>query len=126
MKKIIILVVAFLLLFGSVNYGYAQSFEEIFEGLFGVGAQQGASANELVDLLQSLGGFLIISGGVIAGIVLIWSGIVYMGAGSNPTKVATAKAIFKNGLIGALILFAAGVIMATIVAFATDPQSFFS
>ena len=83
------------------------------------------SGNTLIDLLQNTGGFLIVAGTVIAGIAIVWSGVVYMSSGNNSARVTSAKAIFKNGLIGALIVFGVGVIMQTLVALMSDPTGFF-
>lgn len=77
-------------------------------------------------ILQSIAGFLIIAGGILAGIAILVSGIMYMSAGSDSTRLTTAKAWFKNGIIGALILFAVGLIINTILLVATDPFGFFS
>ncbi len=84
------------------------------------------SGNIIIDLLQSIGGFLIIVGTVVAGIAIVWSGLAYMAAGSNSAKVASAKTIFKNGIIGGAIVFAIGTIMQTLIALLSDPTSFFS
>lgn len=68
---------------------------------------------------------MIILGGIIAGIAVIWSGIVYVTAGSNSTRVQDAKSMLKAAIIGALILFSVGVIISTIRNFASNPNSFF-
>ncbi len=64
--------------------------------------------------------------GIVAGIVIIVAGLVWVSAGNNSARVTTAKGIFKNGVIGALILFAAGLIINTIVLLATSWQTFFN
>jgi hypothetical protein len=83
-------------------------------------------ASDVIALMTSIGGFLIVAGGIVAGIVIIVSGLMYMAAGSNTARTAAAKSTFKNGIIGALILFAAGVIVNTIFFLATNWQQFFS
>ena len=88
-------------------------------------SQDPLDASSIVEIIETIAGFLIVAGGIIAGIILIWSGIMYMGAGSDPTKVTAAKAFFKNGLIGALILFAVGLILNTVALIAMDPFGFF-
>ena len=84
------------------------------------------NANILIILLQDIGGFLIIAGSVLAGIALIVAGVIYMSAGNNSTRVGAAKAWFKNGIIGAIILFAVGIILNTLSAFLIDPTGFFN
>ncbi len=110
------------------NVSHAQCFpgedyQRCFERMNGPGA--GLTGPTLTDLLENIGGFLIAAAGIIAGIVIIVAGIMYMASGSNTARTATAKAIFKNGVIGALIIFAAGIIINTIVIIASDWRSFF-
>ena len=64
-------------------------------------------------------------GFILAGITVIVSGLAYLFAGSNPPKVKSAKDILKAGIIGAFIIFGAGVIVGTIKGFAEDPFKFF-
>lgn len=87
---------------------------------------QGYVASNVVQILENIGGFLMIIAGVLAGIVIVVAGIFYMSAGSDTGRLTTAKAIFKNGIIGALIMFAAGVIVNTVALVALDPFGFFS
>ena len=53
--------------------------------------------------------------------VFIYAGVLWVTAGDNQTKVTKAKALFKNAVIGALIVFGVGVIMNTIADFARQP-----
>ena len=87
---------------------------------------QQVGAQTIFLILQNIGGFIIAASGVIAGIVIIVSGLIYMSAGSNQTRVTTAKAVFKNGVIGAIILFAAGIIINTIILLASNWATFFN
>ncbi|MBI2064617.1 MAG: hypothetical protein HYT62_01025 [Candidatus Yanofskybacteria bacterium] len=80
---------------------------------------------DILLLFESLGGFLLMAGGVLIGITIIITGIMYMLAGSNQQKVTTAKNMLKAGVIGALVIFAAGIITETIRAIAGDPLKFF-
>ena len=82
--------------------------------------------SDFESILESIAGFLIITGGILAGIAIIVAGILYMTAGSDEKKVTAAKAWFKNGIIGSLILFAVGLIIQTILLIATDPFGFLS
>lgn len=81
---------------------------------------------DVVDIAENFSTFLITIGPVIIAIALIWSGLVYMYAGSDTTKVTLAKTIFKNGLIGGLIIFGIGTILATLEALGLDVFRFFS
>lgn len=84
-----------------------------------------SDSRDIYDIFRAIGGFLWVASAVVAGIVIVISGIVWMSSGSNTARVGTAKAIFKNGIIGAVIIFAAGTIIQTIIALATDPLDFF-
>ncbi|OGM98377.1 MAG: hypothetical protein A2817_03215 [Candidatus Yanofskybacteria bacterium RIFCSPHIGHO2_01_FULL_39_8b] len=79
----------------------------------------------ILAISQNIGGFLFTLGSILAVITIIVSGIMYFLVGANPQKVGTAKGILKAGIIGTLIIFSAGVIIATIQNFATDPFGFF-
>lgn len=63
--------------------------------------------------------FFITVSGVVALIFIIWSGVTYMYAGDDKTKVDAAKARLKSGIIGAAIIFGAGVIIQTVVSVVT-------
>ncbi len=82
-------------------------------------------ASSFVDLALGFASWLYVIAGIILGITLIWSGLTYMSAGNNSARVTTAKAIFKNGVIGALIFFAVGTIINTIELLANNPGGFF-
>ncbi|OGN08795.1 MAG: hypothetical protein A2998_02825 [Candidatus Staskawiczbacteria bacterium RIFCSPLOWO2_01_FULL_37_25b] len=90
------------------------------------GTGSATDTSEIFEILQSIGGFLLVAAGIIAGVVIIISGLVWMASGSNTARVTTAKAIFKNGIIGALIIFAAGLIINTIILIGTDWTGFFN
>lgn len=66
-----------------------------------------------------------VAGGVIAGIVIIGSGIYYLMSGSDSTKVKSARDMLKAGVIGSLIIFGVGLIIQTVKIFAEDPFQFF-
>ena len=124
MKKYLLLIVVAILFLGFFNVSYAQNpFITQFQNVMG---QAPATGNELLDIARSIAGYLIVLGGILAGIAIIVAGIMYMGAGSNVARAAAAKTIFKNGVIGALILFAAGLIVNTIILLAVQWQVFFS
>ncbi|OHB16955.1 MAG: hypothetical protein A2913_00810 [Parcubacteria group bacterium RIFCSPLOWO2_01_FULL_40_65] len=63
--------------------------------------------------LENTAKFLYTAGITLAVITLIISGIMYFRAGSD-TKADAAKGWFRNGIIGAFIILAVGVIIKTI------------
>lgn len=102
------------------------NFVDCFRSTITQSGQGAYVATSIVGILESIGGFLMVIAGVLAGIVIIVAGIFYMSAGSDTGRLTTAKAIFKNGIIGALIMFAAGIIVNTVALIALDPFGFFS
>ena len=80
---------------------------------------------DIPTLMENIGGFLMIAGGILAAIVIIVSGIAYMSGGSNQQRITSAKAMFKAGIIGSLIIFGAGVIINTVRKLAENPFIFF-
>ena len=80
---------------------------------------------QLLGITQSVGGFLIIFGGILAALTVIISGLVYMFAGSSQQRVTAAKNMLIAGLIGALIIFGVGVIINIIKSVAQNPLGFF-
>ena len=80
---------------------------------------------EIPTFLENSGGFLYVIASIVAAIVIIVSGIVYMTAGSDSSRVTLAKGLFKSGIIGAIIVFAVGLIINTIKAVAENPFGFF-
>lgn len=80
---------------------------------------------DILDLMQRTGGFLIAAGGILATIVIVITGFMYMLAGSNQQKVTSVKSMFKAGIIGALIIFGTGIIINTVRSLATNPLGFF-
>lgn len=69
---------------------------------------------EIRDRIEQVARFLIIVGVVLAVIFIIWGGIAYMFAGGDEAKATTAKDRIKNGIIGAAVVLAVGVILQTV------------
>ena len=63
--------------------------------------------------------FFISVSGVLAVIFIIWSGVTYMYAGEDTTKIQAAQGRLKSGIIGAAIIFGVGVIIQTIASIVT-------
>ena len=81
--------------------------------------------DELINLSENFGGFLIVAGGILAGIVIIGTGITYLLSGGDAAKVKTAKDMFRAGIIGSLVIFGVGIIINTVRLFAGNPGAFF-
>jgi len=69
---------------------------------------------EIQDRIEQVARFLIIVGVILAVIFIIWGGIAYMFAGGDETKSTAAKDRIKNGIIGAAVVLAVGVILQTV------------
>jgi protein-S-isoprenylcysteine O-methyltransferase Ste14 len=74
-------------------------------------------------ILRRIGTFLIMIAIVIAVIVLVWGGINYMTAGGDESKAEKAKTMIWNGIFGAAIVLAVGLILQTLASVLT--QTFF-
>ena len=68
----------------------------------------------ILAIIRVIMSFLIIISAIIAVIAILVSGIIYMTAGSSD-RVGTARTWLTNAIIGALIVFAVGVIINTII-----------
>ncbi len=69
---------------------------------------------EIQARITQIAQFLIIVGVILAVIFIIWGGIMYMVAGGAEDKVKDAKARIMNGIIGAGVVLAVGVILQTV------------
>ena len=74
----------------------------------------GWSMATLVDILKSVSRFLIIVSVIIAVIMIIVGGIMWMLARDNEDMAGKARKTVVNGIIGAAIVLAVGVILQTI------------
>lgn len=69
---------------------------------------------EIRDRITQVAQFLILVGVILAVIFIIWGGITYMFAGGDAEKATVAKDRIKNGIIGAGVVLAVGVILQTL------------
>ena len=69
---------------------------------------------EIQDRITQVARFLIVIGVILAVIFIIWGGIAYMFAGGDETKSGAAKSRIWNGVIGAGVVLAVGVILQTL------------
>lgn len=74
--------------------------------------------NRIETLMRSVGTWLIMAAIIIAVIMIVWGGISYMTTGSDEAK----KRIY-NGVIGAAVVLAVGLILRTLASVLT--QTFF-
>ena len=79
-----------------------------------VPTQRGLTLAELGSLIAIVGSFLTNTAVLFAIIAIIVSGIMYMRAGAEPTKITNAQTWLKNALIGSLIVLGVGMIINTI------------
>ena len=66
------------------------------------------------EVLTPVANFLIAAGVIGAIITIVISGIMYFRAGSSDVEIKSAKTWFRNGVTGAFIILAVGVIINTI------------
>ena len=99
----------------------------VFAALPNPGVPLGGGAvtlSEIEQRINQIAQFLIIVGVVLAVIFIIWGGIAYMFAGGDETKSKAAKDRIKNGIIGAAVVLAVGVILQSVAGLVT--RSFFN
>lgn len=74
---------------------------------------------EVDSLIARIAQFLLVVSVLIAIIMIVWSGITYMAAGANTTKVTEAQTRLKNAIIGAAVVMGVGVIIDTVAGIVT-------
>jgi amino acid transporter len=75
--------------------------------------------NEVENLIRGLARFLIVISLVVAVVFIIWGGILWMSARGNEDQTKNAKKTITNGVIGALVVLAVGVILQTLAGLVT-------
>ena len=78
---------------------------------------------EVETRIRQIAQFVIVVSVILAVIFIIWGGITYMTAGGDETKAGAAKTRIWNGVIGAAVILAVGVILQTLASLIT--RSFF-
>lgn len=71
----------------------------------------GTTLTEIQNLIAKVAQFLMVAGVVLALIFIIWGGIRWMSAGSDETAIKNAKTRMWQGVVGALIVLAVGLIL---------------
>ena len=79
-----------------------------------VAAAQGLTLTEIEQRIVDIAQFLIVISVIVAVIFIIWGGIKYVMAGDDSSAAGSAKTIIFNGIIGALVILAVGIIMQTL------------
>ena len=69
---------------------------------------------DIGDLVNTVARFLILISVIIAVIFIVWGGMMYMMAGDDAAKAGAAKSRIVNGIIGALVVLAVGLILQTL------------
>ena len=78
--------------------------------------------NRIEDLLRRIGTWMIMIAIVVAVIMIVWGGVSYMVAQSDDATKSAKSKIF-NGIIGAAVVLAVGLILRTLASLLT--QTFF-
>lgn len=78
---------------------------------------------EIENIIRGLARFLIVISLVVAVVFIVWGGVLWMSARGNEDQTKNAKKTITNGVIGALVVLAVGVILQTLAGLVT--RSFF-
>lgn len=68
----------------------------------------------IIEIVETVLSWLVLLGFPIVGIFIIWSGVKFLTAGGDETKISDAKRMFLYSLIGGAIIFASFIIVNTI------------
>ena len=79
-----------------------------------VAQAQGLTLTDIEARITDIAQFLIVISVIVAVIFIIWGGIRFVTAGDDSSKAGSAKTIILNGVIGALVILAVGIIMQTL------------
>ncbi len=79
---------------------------------------------DIQGVITTIARFLIFVSVVIAVIFIVWGGISYMSAGDDSSKSGAAKSRIVNGIIGALVVLAVGLILQTLASLVNWTQFF--
>ncbi len=84
----------------------------------GIGGRP-VTLSEIEDIIRLIAQFLILISVVIAVIVIIWGGIVWMTAGGSDERAKLGKGIILKGIFGAAVILGVGVILQTLAGIVT-------
>ena len=77
-------------------------------------AGTGVNLQDVRDIIETIARFLVLIAVVVAVIFIVWGGMMYMMAGDDVAKSGAAKTRIVNGIIGALVVLAVGLILQTL------------
>jgi len=77
-------------------------------------AGQPVTLADVQGVIETIARFLILVSVIVAVIFIVWGGMMYMMAGDDTTKSGAAKSRIVNGIIGALVVLAVGLILQTL------------
>ena len=77
-------------------------------------AGRAVTLDDIRDIIETIARFLILVSVIVAVIFIVWGGMMYMMAGDDAAKATAAKSRIVNGIIGALVVLAVGLILQTL------------
>ncbi|MFH1668261.1 MAG: hypothetical protein ABH884_04560 [Candidatus Komeilibacteria bacterium] len=113
-KKILLvsfLAIFLLLILPSVSFAQDDQFG--LESAANIGLAQGNLVDTVVNIIRFFLGFL----GLIAVILMMYGGFIWMTSGGDPAKIDKAKRILINAIIGIIIILSAFIITAFVINF---------
>jgi len=69
---------------------------------------------DIADYIAKLYTYTVSVGGILATVMIIFGGIIYLTAGGNPSRITQAKEYISNALIGSVLLFTSYLLLQTI------------
>ena len=88
-------------------------------------AGQPVTLSDVQGVIETIARFLILVSVIVAVIFIVWGGVRYMSAGDDSSRLGEAKSTIINGIIGALVVLAVGLILQTL-ATVVDWTTFFN
>ncbi len=77
--------------------------------------------SDIMQLINSIVGYIVIISGVIVVGVIVWAGIMMATSGADSERFKKGQTILKQAVIGAIVIFGVGIIVRTIASFAQNP-----
>ena len=85
----------------------------------------GLDFSDLRKIVEDISTYLLEIAMVVALIVIVWGGLQWIWARGEEKKVTAAKAVIKNGIYGALVILAVGLILNTLAKLVGEGNSIF-
>jgi lysylphosphatidylglycerol synthetase-like protein (DUF2156 family) len=80
---------------------------------------------DIENLIQDVANFFLTVAGIVAVGFMVYGGVQMVTSRGNDTKFGEGKKTLTNAIIGAVVIFAVGIIINTIAQFGEDPTSIF-